>query len=72
MQLLILTGYSRAASRKKIYIDQFLFTDNTPGFEHNAQLLENGEKRLIWMEWQSCLKAKDTWIRDLDLQGLRG
>lgn len=28
---------------KPIYIDQFLFTDNTVGFEHNAQLLD-GEK----------------------------
>lgn len=28
---------------KPVYIDQFLFTDNTPGFSHNAQLLD-GEK----------------------------
>lgn len=26
---------------KPIYIDQFLFTDNTMGFEHNAQLLDD-------------------------------
>lgn len=28
---------------KPVYVDQFLFTDNTVGFEHNAQLLD-GEK----------------------------
>ena len=28
---------------KPVYIDQFLFMDNTPGFSHNAQLLD-GEK----------------------------
>ena len=26
---------------KKLYIEQFLYMDNTPGFEHNAQLKED-------------------------------
>ena len=33
---------------KGLYIDQFLFTDNTVGFEHNAQLLD--EEKPVYLE----------------------
>lgn len=33
---------------KGLYIDQFLFTDNTVGFEYNAQLLD--EEKPIYLE----------------------
>lgn len=33
---------------KPVYIDQFLFTDNTPGFEENAQLLE--EEKPVYLQ----------------------
>ena len=32
---------SAANGGKKLYVDQFLFTDNTPGFEQNAKLTES-------------------------------
>ena len=32
---------SAANGSKKLYVDQFLFTDNTPGFEQNAKLKES-------------------------------
>lgn len=36
----ILDGLLGSNGGKPVYLDQFLFTDNTPGFEHNAQLAE--------------------------------
>ncbi|MEY8339482.1 hypothetical protein AALB16_15935 [Lachnospiraceae bacterium 62-35] len=36
----ILAGMKAVNGGKEIYIDQFLYTDNTPGFEHNARLKE--------------------------------
>lgn len=41
---------------KPVYIDQFLFTDNTVGFEHNAQLLDD-EKALYLEEMAPVLKT---------------
>ena len=32
---------------KPIYIDQLLFTDNTPGFEHNARLMEEEKSEFL-------------------------
>lgn len=36
----VLDGLLGSNGGKPVYLDQFLFTDNTPGFEHNAQLAE--------------------------------
>ena len=47
----------QSSQQKKIYIDQFLFTDNTPGFEHNAQLLET-EKAAYLDGMAELFKAK--------------
>lgn len=45
MAPMILGNIHNFNNGKGLYIDQFLFTDNTVGFEHNAQLLEE-EKEL--------------------------
>ena len=57
MQLLILTGYSRAASRKRSTLTSsylqiiHLVLNIMPSFWKRR-------KRLIWMEWQSCLRQR--------------
>lgn len=37
----ILNSIANANQNKPIYIDQFLFADNTPGFEQNAQIYDD-------------------------------
>lgn len=41
---------------KPVYVDQFLFTDNTVGFEHNAQILDE-EKALYLEQMAPVLKS---------------
>ena len=41
---------------KPVYIDQFLFTDNTVGYEHNAQLMDD-QKALFLEKAAPVLKA---------------
>lgn len=43
---------------KPIYIDQFLFTDNTVGFEHNAQLLD--DQKELYLEGLAPLLKRMT------------
>ncbi len=38
---LILSGLLEHNGGKGVYIDQFLYMDNTPGFSHNAQIIED-------------------------------
>ncbi len=48
---------SAASGGKKLYLDQFLFTDNTPGFEQNAKLAES-EKNAYLDGIADVFKAK--------------
>ncbi len=48
MAPMILGNVHNFNNGKGLYIDQFLFTDNTVGFEHNAQLLE--EEKALYLE----------------------
>lgn len=54
---LYLDHMSAASGGKKLYLDQFLFTDNTPGFEKNAKLAES-EKRAYLDGMADIFKAK--------------
>lgn len=48
---------SAVSGGKKLYVDQFLFTDNTPGFEQNAKLAES-EKNAYLDGIADVFKAK--------------
>ena len=54
---LYLDHMSAASGGKKLYLDQFLFTDNTPGFEKNAKLAES-EKSAYLDGMADIFKAK--------------
>ena len=55
---------------KPVYLDQFLFTDNTVGYEHNAQLRD--DEKSLYLDGVAPILKIPPWVRHLDLPGLWG
>ena len=65
----VLDWVTRYNGGKPLYIDQFLFTDNTPGFEENPKL-DEVQMPGITDPVRPDFKGKDHGIWDMDLSGL--
>lgn len=62
----ILTNVNTVTNNKALFIDQFLFIDNTPAFAHNAQVVEN--ELDLYLEKVSNILVESSWGgRYLDL-----